>query len=201
MQPSPTPPRKPRADVIRNRTAILDTAQRHFQEHGVHTSLEAVAKDAGVGPGTLYRHFPTREALLAAVLHLKAQELAARHEELTRTADPQHALQHWLQALEDYLSTFNGLPEPLMTAARASESDNPLTHPCDQLITMTDAFLKPAQQSGHARPDVHSRDLFMAASAVAWIRGTGCTDPSNLAGLRTLLESGYRSTATTPARE
>lgn len=191
----PRPPRKPRADVIRNRSAILDTARRHFHKHGVHTSLEAVAKDAGVGPGTLYRHFPTREALLAAVLHLHAQNLAARHEKLTRTADPQRALQQWLLALEDYLSTFNGLPEPLLTAVRAGEPDNPLTHPCDQLISMTDAFLRAAQQTGHARADVHSRDLFMAASAVAWIRGTGCADPANLTGLRTLIESGYLSPA------
>ncbi|MGY1967166.1 TetR/AcrR family transcriptional regulator, partial [Nocardia gipuzkoensis] len=64
--------RKPRADVQRNRAALLETAQRHFLRHGVGTSLEAVAKEAGVGPGTLYRHFPTREALLAAVLQTRS---------------------------------------------------------------------------------------------------------------------------------
>lgn len=192
MQTNTAPQRKPRADVIRNRAAILDTAQRHFQQHGVSTSLEAVAKDAGVGPGTLYRHFPTREALLAAVLQLHTQALLTRHDSLTRIADPDEALRQWMQAMEDYLSAFSGLPQPLMAAARASEGDNPLTHPCDQLISMTDAFLQSAQQAGHARRDVGGRDLFMAASAVAWIRGTGCTDQGSLGGLRTLIESGYR---------
>ncbi|WP_439145725.1 TetR/AcrR family transcriptional regulator [Streptomyces canus] len=74
MSAGEQPGRKPRADVQRNRAALLETAQRHFLQHGVGTSLEAVAKEAGVGPGTLYRHFPTREALLAAVLQTRSEE-------------------------------------------------------------------------------------------------------------------------------
>ncbi len=183
------PPRKPRTDVIRNRTVILDTAQRHFQQHGIGTSLDAIAKEAGIGPGTLYRHFPTREALLAAVLQLHSQALVARHTTLIQIADPDEALQEWLRALEDYLNVFNGLPEPLMAAARASAPDSPFTYPCDQLIAMTDAFLQAAQRQGHVRPAVQSRDLFLATAAVAWIRGEGSTDDAWR--LRALIQSGY----------
>lgn len=191
MQPQPSPGRRPRADVIRNRAIILETAQQHFLLHGVGTSLEAVARDAGVGPGTLYRHFPTREALLAAVLQSRSTELLTRREAIRQVASPDEALQHWLQALEDYLNAYSGLPEPLMVATRASEPDNPLTYPCDQLITMTDEFLTAAQREGHVRSEVRARDLFQAIAAVAWIRGYEPADQAALAGLRDLLQHGY----------
>lgn len=189
---TPETTRKPRADVLRNRALILETAQRHFLQQGVNTSLDAIAKEAGIGPGTLYRHFPTREALLAAVLQTRSEELAQRHAEAARLSDPSEALQVWLSALEEYLSSFSGLPEPLMAAARASEADNPLTLPCTELTEMTEDFLAPAQRSGAARPDVTGRDLFMAAAALAWVRGADSTEGASLAGLRRLVAEGYR---------
>jgi len=187
--------RRPRVDAVRNRASILETAQQHFLQHGVGTSLEAVARDAGVGPGTLYRHFPTREALLAAVLQSHSTELISRRETIRQITAPDEALRQWVQALENYLNAYSGLPEPLMAAARENEPDNPLTYPCDQLITMTDEFLKAAQLTGHVRPEVGSRDLFQAAAAVSWIRGCGPADQVALAGLRDLLEHGYRRVA------
>ena len=195
MDTQPAAQRRPRADVIRNRASILETAQRHFLLHGVGTSLEAVAKDAGVGPGTLYRHFPTREALLAAVLQSRSTELISRRETIRQLAAPDEALRQWVQALEDYLNAYSGLPEPLMAATRASEPDNPLTYPCDQLITMTDEFLAAAQLAGHVRSEVRGRDLFQATAAVAWIRGYGPADQAALAGFRDLLEHGYSRAA------
>ena len=184
--------RRPRADVQRNRAALLEAAQRHFQKHGVGTSLEAVAKDAGVGPGTLYRHFPTREALLAAVLQTRSEELVARQADITRLGDPAEALRQWLRAMEEYFSAFSGLPEPLLTAARAQEPDNPLTIPCDTLTATTDEYVRAAQLAGHVRPSVTGYDLFLATISVAWISGTGATDEESLGRLRTLVESGYR---------
>ncbi|GGK90149.1 TetR/AcrR family transcriptional regulator [Streptomyces flaveus] len=183
--------RKPRADVQRNRTALLETAQRHFLQHGVGTSLEAVAKEAGVGPGTLYRHFPTREALLAAVLHTRSEELVARQAGIDQLADPAQALEQWLRAMEEYFSAFSGLPDPLMAAARAQEPDNPLTIPCHTLITATDQYVQAAQLTGHVRDSVRGNDLFLAACSVAWIKGTGA-DEESLDRLRTLIASGYR---------
>ncbi|MFJ9036921.1 TetR/AcrR family transcriptional regulator [Streptomyces sp. NPDC102406] len=184
--------RKPRADVMRNRAALLEAAQRHFLRHGVGTSLEAVAKEAGVGPATLYRHFPTREALLAAVLQTRSDELVARQARIARLDDAAERLRQWLRALEEYFSAFSGLPEPLMAATKAQEPDNPLTLPCDTLIATTGEYLEAAQRAGEARPTVTARDLFHAACSVAWLMGTGDTDEESLGRLRELIESGYR---------
>ncbi|MFE6594712.1 TetR/AcrR family transcriptional regulator [Streptomyces sp. NPDC057781] len=183
--------RKPRADVQRNRVALLETAQRHFLQHGVGTSLEAVAKEAGVGPATLYRHFPTREALLAAVLQTRSEELEARQAGIDQLGDPAEALEQWLRAMEEYFSSFSGLPDPLMAAARAQEPDNPLTIPCDILIAATDQYVRAAQLARRVRASVRGHDLFLAACFIAWIKGTG-TEEESLDRLRTLIASGYR---------
>ncbi|MET7541573.1 helix-turn-helix domain-containing protein [Streptomyces sp. NPDC005507] len=183
--------RRPRADVQRNRAALLETAQRHFLQHGVGTSLEAVAKEAGVGPGTLYRHFPTREALLAAVLQTRSEELVARQADIEQLGDPAEALEQWLRAMEEYFSAFSGLPDPLMAAARAQEPDNPLTIPCHILITATDQYVRAAQLAGRVRASVQGYDLFLAACSIAWIKGNGA-EKESLDRLRTLIASGYR---------
>ncbi|MFJ9197003.1 TetR/AcrR family transcriptional regulator [Streptomyces flaveolus] len=183
--------RKPRADVQRNRTALLEAAQRHFLRDGVGTSLEAVAKDAGVGPGTLYRHFPTREALLAAVLQSRTAELEARREAIAGISDVGEALAQWLRAMEDYLSAYSGLPEPLMAAARAQDPDNPLTVPCGELIATTETHARTAQRAGYLRPSVTGHDLFLGACSVAWIKGTGTAEEA-VERLRSLIAHGYR---------
>ncbi|MGW0928953.1 TetR/AcrR family transcriptional regulator [Streptomyces sp. NPDC002644] len=183
--------RKPRADVQRNRAALLEAAQRHFLRDGVGTSLEAVAKEAGVGPGTLYRHFPTREALLAAVLQSRTEELVTRRADIAGLDDASTALTQWLRAMEDYLSAYSGLPEPLMAATRAQDPDNPLTIPCDELIATTDDYVRAAQRTGHVRPSATGYDLFLAACSVAWIKGTGATGES-VDRLRALIANGYR---------
>lgn len=121
--------RKPRADVQRNRAALLEAAQRHFLNEGVGASLEAVAKEAGVGPATLYRHFPAREAPLAAVLQTRSEELVARRAEIAQLGDASKALRQWLRAMRSTSAPSMRLPEPLMAAARERKPDNPLTLP------------------------------------------------------------------------
>jgi AcrR family transcriptional regulator len=192
MSDSGTGERKPRADVVRNRAIILQTAQQHFQLHGVGTSLEAVAKDAGVGPATLYRHFPTREALLAGVLQLRSEELLVRQSQIAAVADADEALKQWMRALEDYFSTYSGLPEPLMVAAREREPGNPLTLPCEELIRTTEHYLTQAQRAGQVEDWVKGYDLFLAANSMAWIKSTGAGDETSLPGLRKMIENGYR---------
>ena len=192
MSPERQEGRRPRADVQRNRAALLEAAQRHFLQHGVGASLESVAKEAGVGAGTLYRHFPTREALLAAVLQTRSEELEARRADIAQLDDAAEALRQWLRAMEDYFSAFSGLPEPLMTAAREQEPDNPLTLPCDHLIATTDEYVRAAQRAGDARASVKGYDLFLASVSVAWVKGTGTIDEESLDRLRALIESGYR---------
>ncbi|MGV0341495.1 TetR/AcrR family transcriptional regulator [Corynebacterium mastitidis] len=191
MQPPEQRKRKPRADVQRNHAALLHTAQEHFQQYGVDTSLEAIAKDAGVGAGTLYRHFPTREDLLAAALQHRSSELQTHQKECDQLNDPLEALEQWLLAMEKYLSAFNGLPEPLMSAAQSKDPNNPLTIPCTELITATENFLHAAQKSGNARTEVQGYDLYLSVCAIAWIRGNGA-ESSALQRLRSLIASGYR---------
>lgn len=180
--------RKPRADVVRNRARVLDTALRHFTEHGVGTSLEAIAKDAGVGPATLYRHFPTREALLAAALDVHGEALLEQLPSLKDAANADQALRRWMRALEDYLSTFSGLPEPVLTALASYGS--PLAVNCEKLVGITDDFVDAAQRHGTARPTVRGRDLFLATLLLAWTRNAPIGDDA-LPTLRNLLETGY----------
>lgn len=184
--------RKPRSDVLRNRESLLDAAQSHFLAHGIGASLDAVAKEAGVGAGTLYRHFPTREALLAAVLQTRTEELTARSSEIAQVDDPGGALQQWMRALEDYFSAFSGLPEPLMAAARERDPENPLTVPCDRLIGTTDEYLRRAQAAGLARITLSGNNLFHAAVSIAWLKGTGALDGAALTAIRTIIETGYQ---------
>jgi AcrR family transcriptional regulator len=170
---------------------MRDAARKQFLKYGVGTSLEAVAKEAGVGPGTLYRHFPTREALLAAVLQSRRQELETRRAEIEQIDGALGALRHWMRAMEEYFSAFSGLPEPLMAAARAQDPDNPLTIPCHDIIATTDECRRSAQ----GRFDPRSRETICFsrpsrwpgpwASATStshpWI---GCADSSNTATAR-----------------
>ncbi|WP_226347243.1 TetR/AcrR family transcriptional regulator [Agilicoccus flavus] len=190
--PQAAPERKLRADAVRNRAGILEVAQRHFLAHGIGTSLEAIAKEAGVGAGTLYRHFPTREALLAALLQRRTEEVVASRDRIGQVGDPGEALREWMRAMEDYLSSYTGLPGPLAAAAQERDPDNPLTLPCEQLITATQEYLHAAQQAGVAHAWVRPRDLFLTAVSIAWVRGAGAADDDSIAALRRLDESGYR---------
>nr|WP_306669688.1 TetR/AcrR family transcriptional regulator [Rhodococcus qingshengii] len=110
--------------------------------------MEAIAKETGVGPATLYRHFPTRDELLAAVLQMNSDELDRQRTEIERIDAPAEALDRWLRALEDYFSAFQGLPGPLMTAVQRPNPDNPLTIPCDALVPRHNTSCTPRRAGG-----------------------------------------------------
>ena len=93
--------RKPRADAQRNRDRILEVAKQAFTRSGADTSLDDIAKQAGVGPGTLYRHFPTREELLVAVYRTEMEKLAAAEPKLAASLPPIEALRAWLLLFVD----------------------------------------------------------------------------------------------------
>src|SRR5271170_2080835 len=94
-------PRKPRADAQRNRERILEIAKDAFTRSGANISLEEVSKQAGIGPGTLYRHFPTRDALLEAVYRTEVEKLAAAEKKFTETMPPIEALTAWMLLFVD----------------------------------------------------------------------------------------------------
>src|SRR5271155_4417408 len=97
--------RKPRADAQRNRERILEVAKLAFTRSGANTSLDDIASQAGVGPGTLYRHFPTREELLQAVYRSEMEKLAAAERRFTQSMPPIEALRAWLLLFVDAIET------------------------------------------------------------------------------------------------
>ncbi|KXX59212.1 TetR/AcrR family transcriptional regulator [Rhodococcus sp. LB1] len=182
--------RKPRADALRNRAHILEIAEAVFSEEGVTRSMDTIAKRAGVGPGTLYRHFPSRDALLAELLRSRDDTLQARRDVIEgRHFDSAAALEQWLDALGEWASAFDGLPDPLREALQ--EKTSPLALTCRGFITTTDDFLAAAQRDGTARPDVRGRELFLAVLATVWVSSAAMADASSATGLRTLLRSGW----------
>src|ERR1700751_5179217 len=109
--------RKPRADAVRNRERVLEAAKAVFSAGGSEASLEAVAKRAGVGIGTLYRHFPTREDLYEAVYRREVEQLAELAEQLKTAADPAEALPPWLRSNVEFVATKKGMATALALAA------------------------------------------------------------------------------------
>ncbi len=157
-----------RADAQRNRDNILRAASQRFAAHGVNASLDEIARDAGVGPGTLYRHFPTREHLLYEVLHERQEILLSLRDQAAAMPEAGSALRSWMIALGDYLSAFSGLPQPFIDAFEAQTS--PLMITCRSLVAITDKFLVRAQAEGAARQKVSAAALFLSVLGSAFIQ-------------------------------
>ncbi|HEX9953167.1 MAG TPA: helix-turn-helix domain-containing protein [Rubricoccaceae bacterium] len=194
MEEAPIGTRKPRLDAERNRSHILDVAEQYFSEQGVAGSMDAIAKRAGIGPGTLYRHFPNREALLAALLQARNEALEGRRTAIEHeVSDATEALALWLDALIEWVTAFDGLPEPLRAAL--SEEGSPLALTCQGFITTTECFLRAAQEEGAALPGVRGRDLFLSALATGWASGAAMADESSARSLRAMMRSGWATRA------
>jgi AcrR family transcriptional regulator len=159
------PDRKPRADAQRNRERILEVAKQEFTRSGASASLEEIAKKAGVGPGTLYRHFPTREELLVAVYRSEMEKLAAAERTFADTLPPVKALRAWLllfvdavetkQIIAPVLNTLVGDPKRMFEASYA------------QIHEAIRALVKRAIKSGDIRKDLDPIDLLRALVGVA----------------------------------
>src|ERR1700754_4689160 len=109
MNDHPAKARRPRADGLRNRERVLEAAKAVFSSAGADGSLEAVARHAGVGIGTLYRHFPTREALFEAVYRREVEQLVELAAQLRAEATPVAALRRWLAANVEFVATKKGM--------------------------------------------------------------------------------------------
>lgn len=162
---SQTKSRKPRTDAQRNRERILDVAKEAFSQSGVNASLDEIAKEAGVGPGTLYRHFPTREALLEAVYRTEVEKLAAAQQEFAKTLPPVEALRAWMLLFIDLIATkqiiapvFNALVGDAKKMFEASHA---------QTWDAIRALVKRAIKSGDIRKDLDPIDLLRALIGVA----------------------------------
>jgi len=149
--------RKPRADAIRNRERVLAAAKAVFSQGGPEASLETVAKSAGVGIGTLYRHFPTREALYEAVYRHEVDQLVelARHLEVERT--PVEALRRWLRAGVEFMATKKGMAAALAMAAHGSPEL--VAYSLDRLTGALAELVQRAVAAGEIRADIDPEDL------------------------------------------
>lgn len=182
-----------RADARRNRDRVLQAAMRHFELHGISASLEEIARQAGVGAGTLYRHFPTREALLEAALGDRKSEVLDVACEARKIGDADAALAHWLEALQKYLRSFNGLSAPVLAAVK--EQKSPLSLSCEMLVSITGEFLERAQKHGHARATVTASDLFMCAIGMAWVLNRAEACGTSTDALNAIVAHGYLEAA------
>jgi len=149
--------RKPRADAIRNRERVLEAAKAVFSQGGPEASLEAVAKHAGVGIGTLYRHFPTREALYEAVYRREVEQLAELARHLEATTAPVEALRRWLWAGVEFMATKKGMAAALAMAAHGSSEL--VAYSLDRLSRAAGGLLQRAVTAGDIRADIDPEDL------------------------------------------
>jgi AcrR family transcriptional regulator len=160
--------RKPRADATRNRERLLEAARAAFSDGGVSVSLEEVARSAGVGIGTLYRHFPTRDALIAEVYRNEVQKLHDAARELAGTQPPLDALRTWLLLFVDYLSTKLILVEAFKSMV--GDSSRLTAASGDMLSSSVTLLVDRAIESGDiVRGSVDPIDLLRALSGVAMV--------------------------------
>ncbi|WP_129364437.1 TetR/AcrR family transcriptional regulator, partial [Klebsiella pneumoniae] len=157
-----------RADARKNYDLLIEVARDVFVEQGAEASLRDIARRAGVGMGTLYRHFPNRDSLLEALLRSRFAALTARAESLLLAADPAAALLEWLAESVAFTHQHRGIIAPLMSAIDDPESA--LHCACVALRAAGTSLLTRAQQAGLARPDLSGEELFDLIAALAWLR-------------------------------
>jgi AcrR family transcriptional regulator len=157
-----------RADAQRNRKLLLAAARDAFAAHGTDASLRDVARRAGVGIGTLYRHFPTREALLEAILESNFDTMRERAEQLLDSSSqpPEDTLLEWLGELAAGARTYQGLPQSIMGALADEHSE--LYGSCAAMRAAGAKLLQRAQDAGRVRADVTVYEVIALALGLAW---------------------------------
>ncbi|TXN32390.1 TetR/AcrR family transcriptional regulator [Lacisediminihabitans profunda] len=156
-----------RADAKKNYDRLLSVARDVVTEHGADASLRDVARKADVGLGTLYRHFPTREALIEALLRTEVDGLTAQAAGLEESSEPKEALLTWLRGSVAITHEYRGVTGLLMAALEDSESA--LHASCVALHDTGTRLLDHAQAAGVARTDIDGTDLFALVAALAWV--------------------------------
>jgi AcrR family transcriptional regulator len=162
---SQLPRRKPRTDALRNRKRILEVAQEAFSRSGANSSLDDIAKHAGVGAGTLYRHFPTREALLEAVYRTEVEKLAAAERKFSQTMPPVEALRAWMLLFVDYIATKKIIAPALNTVVGGPSKVFEVSGA--QIKGAIHALVERAIKSGDLRSDLDPFDLLRALIGVS----------------------------------
>jgi AcrR family transcriptional regulator len=157
--------RKPRTDAQRNRERILEAAKLAFYQSGANASLDEIAKEAGVGPGTLYRHFPAREDLLEAVYRTEVEKLAAAERRFAETLPPVEALRAWMLLFVDYIAA-KQIIAPVLNAL-VGDPKKVFESSHGQIWDAIRGLVKRAIKSGDIRKDLDPLDLLRALIGVA----------------------------------
>jgi len=165
-----TAPRPLRADAQRNRDRLLAVAVRAFSEDGADVTLDAIAKEAGVGIGTLYRHFPTREALVDAAYRNELDRLCDFAPQLLETGTAVQALRTWMDHFIDYMAAKRGMGDALK--AVIASGGNPFAHSRDRLTGAVGALLAAGVAEGSLRDDVSAADVVTALGGIGMAAGT-----------------------------
>ncbi|MCW2879736.1 MAG: TetR/AcrR family transcriptional regulator [Sphaerisporangium sp.] len=189
-----TGPRPLRADAQRNRDRLLDVAVRAFSQDGPDVTLDVIAKTAGVGIGTLYRHFPTREALIEATYRNELARLCDAVADLLDTMPPDEATRTWMDRFVDYMTTKRGMADALR-AVIASGGD-PYAQSRDRLIAAITSLLDAAAAAGTVRSDVEPGDVLATLGGVSLAAGEPA-QRDQARRLLNLLMDGLRYRATT----
>jgi AcrR family transcriptional regulator len=187
-------PRKPRADAARNRERVLEAAKAVFSAGGPEASLEAVARTAGVGIGTLYRHFPTREALFEAVYRREVQQLAELAQRLKEEAEPVEALRQWMRSNVRFVATKKGMSAALALAAY--KPSDLFSYSFDQLTRAVGGLLDRAIAAGEIRKDISPEDLIRALVGMCYMHDQPGWQKSVLRLVDVFID-GLRNRATT----
>jgi AcrR family transcriptional regulator len=190
------PTRQMRADARENRDKLLRAAGEHFAAGGPEVSLEAIARAAGVGIGTLYRHFPTREALIEAVYRNEVDQLCAAAGGLLAERSPADALAEWMERFVAYATTKRGLQGALKTIA-ASHADL-FSTTRERLLSAVGELLDAGIAAGEIRPDVAAEDVLTSMNAVWTIAGEGELWAAKARRILRLLMDGLRYGAAAP---
>src|SRR5947209_20087241 len=162
--------RKPRSDAQRNRERILEVAKEAFTRSGANTSLDDIAKQAGVGAGTLYRHFPTRDELLEAVYRTEVEKLAAAERKFAETLPPIEALRAWMLLFVDYIATKKIIAPALNTLVGGHPKVVEASYaPIHEAMR---ALVKRAIKSGEVRKGIDPIDLLRALVGVAYLESS-----------------------------
>ena len=171
-----------RADARRNRDRLLSAAVRAFSQDGADVTLDAIAKDAGVGIGTLYRHFPTREALIEAAYRSELARLCDGVPDLLQEMRPDEATRAWMDRYIEYMTTKRGMADALR--AVIASGGTPYAQSRDRLITAITSLLQAGAAAGTLRADIEPADVLASLSGISLAAG----EPAQRAQARRLLD-------------
>ncbi len=184
-----TGPRPLRADAQRNRDRLLEVAVQVLSRDGAEATLDSIAKEAGVGIGTLYRHFPTREALIEAAYRNELDRLCDPVPQLLESVPPEQALRQWMDRFVDYMITKHGMSDALRWLV-ASGGD-PFAHSRDRLVEALGELLAAGARTGTLRSDVEPFDVLLSLSGATLVAGDRA-DRGQVGRLLDLLMDGLR---------